>query len=664
MKLLAWLDRHMGVAILVTAMLVMTSIAYSSTIDLRADDQVDRIVRAESGKYAALAALASGMRKPAIVDAANDRLILDVSTADATIRVDGAPVALHRMPWDVAADGDLMHVAFSLPQGVLGARVQLREDGATIDWTWLRAHDDSGDALDLELSMFAPFMLHPSYADGTVTYRLPAQDVLRSVPPLPLPDARDYAVAARFEPAPDGLWFGETVRGVDAFHVRYVRNGFPIRETAPLFTQHVSYSRTSDPAPPATDLDVRGIPYESSAAVALRAGPHNLSVAQRTGAGKPFVWSPDGRVLLDYASWDATLSVNGTTLPLYRHAYDISAVGDAAHIRWTGAGYALDENITVTAEGVRIAWTWLREPSTPAHDVALHLVRFARHYENATWTDRGATFTATGERAELAWDRAPDRVWLGETPQGADAFHTVHSARFAEGAQHFLLETVRVGDAAGSEPDGAPVARVATLVRDDAANAYRLDAGAYRASIALGKGADKPLLRDAQGRSLVEVSAWGSELWLAGAREPVSLYEHEWRLNSTGDAPCLEWFGAGYALRQCIRVTSDGMQMHWAWRQETRGAVPHFTLEAAHFAAYMHDLDASAEGVAYTLHHADGATTRVRVAIDAAPVEVRPGETPHGIDAFRLKYVFGDLPPGEWVPLFATTTTAEDVSGR
>lgn len=670
MRPMAWLDRNMGVTILVAATLVLSGLAYAAVRDAPVRENILKRVDLAAGEYRASVAYAKGSDKP-ILYSPDERTLLDVSAWESVLTVNGTRQPLYRLEYNTASDGNVVHITWGSPAFALEQRIELREDGLRIDWSWLRAPRSGSQLVDLEVGLFAYWMESARFDGTSVTYRLAATDP-RYPPPLAgVADTRDYAVNVTFDRAPDGLWFGETPDGVDGVHARFVLLDAPAGAVVPFFSQRVTYERTDAPRPPSGDAERRGIPFQAGAAdeASIAAGAYAASIPLGKGTDKPLLREKDGRHLLDYSAWASTLRVNGTLQPLYALEYNVTTTREDARIAWRGEGFTLEERVSLTDARAELVWVWRADAGGASQEVELDVARFGRYLENASLGAQAVAFTlpardpafpdeARGDApyaVRLDFDRPPARTLLGETPEGVDSVRTSFRFRAEPGEEKVVLHervTFRRGEA--DALDGAPAPRVAVPVEDPAARALLLHAGDYRASVAHGKGSDKPLVRHADGTTLLEWSGWETNLWVNG-EGPVPLYRHEYLVNLTGELPCIDWLGVGYTLRQCLEVTADGVVSRWAWRQDDE-RVRDFILEIAHFAPF--GADARVEG--QTMRYSAGGHD-LALSWDAPAFATRFGVGDERIDAFRLEYRFA-LRPGAFVPLFAERLAVEDAT--
>lgn len=419
----------------------------------------------------------------------------------------------------------------------------------------------------------------------------------------------------------------------------------------------------------------------------LEAGDYRATVSFNKGSDKPLVTSPQGRSLLDVSSWESTLTVNGTTRTLYRLEYNAHADGDVAYVTWSDFDYALEERIEVTDGGVNVEWRWLRKPDTGAQDVQLTVGHFAYYMENVTTDGASVQYElpprdprVPDERDEsdapyavrVAFDRPPDALWLGETPEGIDAFHVAYRLDEPPGGQAIPIfrETITFQREPLPPLAEAELARVARPIQVQTPPGIRLQADEYHATIALGKGSDRPSLSTPDGRVLLDVSGWESVLAVNGVER--LLYRHEYEVNLTHDEACLRWIDPAYALRECVHVSSENVTIRWDWLREPDAPPQDVLLTLAHFGFYMQDGAVDGRVASYGLPkddpreaggEADAGDVAYRVRVEAdRDVEAFFGVDTEGrTDAFRFRAPLSDPVAGEWVPLLVETITYEEV---
>lgn len=400
----------------------------------------------------------------------------------------------------------------------------------------------------------------------------------------------------------------------------------------------------------------------------LSEGDHRAAISLSKGTEKPIVYSPEGRTLLDTSAWETRLLVDGEAHALYRDAYNAAADGDVAYVTWSAPGYQLEQRVETRGDGVTVQWSWLRKAGAPPQDVVLEVGQYAYHMQEASFDGRQIAYrlSAADPRSpppfpvdpapyavRVHLDRTPDLLWFGETSEGIDGVHFRYNLSDPPEGRQVPVFTQRITYERGDVPlPTASGERRSVPALDPQASEVRLAAGDLRVSLPLFHGAHKPLLRDVDGRDLLEVSGWESTLEVDGERFP--LYRQAYEVAHDDASATVTWRGEGHALEQRIRLTDASLSVEWSWLREEGAPRQDVTLEVAHFSRYMASPTADAGRLAWRL---DGSDRVVDARFEPAPARLRVGETPEGIDSFRAAWTLADPPAGVRVPLANATFT-------
>ena len=672
-RTMTWMDRHMGALILVVTILLMGTMTYGATVDAPVKGALLKRADIEAGDYRVAVSLAKGSDKP-IIFTPEGRPLLDLSAWESVVTVNGTRQTLYRNVYNMVQDENVIVLTWSHDHYALQQRIVAEESGVTIEWSWIRHPATGAQDVTVELGQFAYYMRNATLDGGTLQYRLDAIDP-RYPPPYLGFEPLDHAVTVQYDPPPSYTWFGETPAGLDGVHTQHRIAFPPAGEAMKFLTQHVSYERTDAPAPAQGPLEVVGIATHDpgDARVRLAAGDYHVGIALQKGSDKPLLRARDGRPLMDLSAWDTMLRVDGNLTRLHRHEYNVSADGTSARVTWFADDWSLEQNLSVTSDGVDIAWWWT---SARAHRVELHVAHFAAYMQHVTTNGAALAYALSAadplggvpqqpEDARDRWvrvdfDRPPALLRLDAAPEGNRSF----IASFADNvpaSSRTLLAHERV--VIGREPValGPPMVARAAAVEDPLGGRLLLHASGYDASIALTKGSDQPLLRSDEGRALLEISGWESFLRVNEREMP--LYRLEHRVNLTGETPCIEWTDAQFILRECIAVASDGMRVAWEWWRAPDAPAQDVSLSVGHFAYFLENAGRNEGTLEYFLAAHD---PREQPAGDDAAryhvimgLEPPPARSPFGSDAFRLEYDLAQPAAGAWTPIFTETLRYE-----
>lgn len=425
-----------------------------------------------------------------------------------------------------------------------------------------------------------------------------------------------------------------------------------------------------------TFAGLRGLPLDDAHASRheLEAGRYHAILSLNKGSDKPLLLSDEGRTLLDVSGWESRIRVNGSERALYRHEYGVAREGGTAYLTWSAPEYALEQRVLVSEEGVRLEWWFVRAPRTGPQEVVVEIGQYAYLMRDASLVERTVRFALDPwdpreappkpVRPEpyavtLAFDRAPDALWFGETERGVDSVHVaVRLADAPEGEPTLLFAQTVTYERGGLPPaDGALPTR-AIPVDDKDPHSLRLRAGSYQALVATGKGSERPVLRTLQGRDLFEVTAWESHVTVNGTK--TILYRHDANVSVERENATLTWALADHRVEESVRLTSEGLEVAWRYVREPGEGPQDVQLSVAAFARYMGNASAQGREVRYHVQDADGRPLTVRVLFDRDVDGLRFAQAPGGTDAFHALVRFAAAPQGQGLDVLAMRVWAEE----
>lgn len=649
--LMAFLDQRIGAIILVGALLAMGGLTWSAMVDAPVEEALLKRIELESGDHRAAISLTKGTEKP-ILFSPDGRTLLDVSAWETRLKVNGETSVLYRDVYNAHSDGKVAYVTWSNPRYQLEERIEADEDGVTIRWAWMRQLGAPPQNVTVELAQYAYYMEQASLRDRVITYRLAAADPRQDAAPA---DATPYVVRIGLDREPDLAWFGETPQGVDGVRLRYDVLDPPAGLSVPFLTQRITYERT-DAALPPPEGERRAVPSldEETREVVLRANGLRLVLPLFDGAHKPLLQNSDGRDLVEISGWETTLSLGGgAPVPLYRHPFRVVHDDEGAAVSWLVGASTLEQRISLASDALDVEWWWTQDPDEAPRNLTLEVAHFSRYMENLTADGQRAAWRLNGTDLVLdaRLDPRPARLRFGATPEGADSMRAAFRLDAPVGRDPVLVGrmSLRLVDGAPLPVLGPPAERVAAPLLDHDTGVVHLGAGDLHATLSTTRSADHPTLRYAPtDRALLEVSARQSILHVEG-QPPFALHAFDHATRVEEDRACTTWEDAAWALRECVRLTSDGMNLTWEWQRAPGAGAVRAELTLAHFAFFLRDPTYADGLLGYLLEDGEGPRHRLAARFDPAPVRGFFGGPPGATDAFRAVYVLGgDEPEGEW----------------